>query len=265
MKGCFYVFNIEKEITVESLFEQNQHYYQRQINAKSTRNYLRNYLPELESNTIEINSEETLLTFLQKNPNFKVIPEAYNNQIFSSEVYDRKTAGKGTGWKYGQLGIWASNYTAWLNFLKTDYDYVMLLEDDVRLKPDFMEFFNVCLENLPQNWEIYHACAPSNKVTISGVLDVRKCDIGNDFVSLPYVHDSNGCYIINRKGVEKILQHVEEGIFLPLDWHWFKQPLFNIYSVKYDKDQKCTLLNVASTHWDTQPFTDLTEVLRPIS
>lgn len=265
MEGCFYVFNIEKQYLANSFLQDGMYAYQRTMNAINVRKYLSQFMPELDSQTLEINSAETLVEFVKANPDFVIEPKGYDNQYFDKIVYDKAIAGEPTGWKYGQLGIWASNYTAWTNFLKTDYDYVMLLEDDVRLKEGFIEVVNKCLNDLPDDWEIFHACAPMSKAWLNGLPAKEDCEIGKEFVSLPYLHDSNGCYIINRKGVEKVLAQVKQGIFLPLDWHWFKQPLFNIYQVKYGIDQKCNLISVPSTHWDTQPFNDLTDLLGSIS
>ena len=250
LKGCFYLFNIRKELTLKLFESEGWDSFSRQANAKKSKAYLKNYLPELNSETIKIDSQETLEKFLFENTEFKVDPDGYDPENF--EPIYRKDESAPLGWKYGQIGIWASNYTAWINFLKTDYDYVMLVEDDVFFKEGSFEVFEECLSQLPADWEIYHFCVPKRKI----MFKEQPKNI-NSKISFPYINDSNACYIINRKGVSKLLEQVSEGIFLPLDWHWFKQPLFNIYATRDDIETYCDLINVQSTHWETQNFKKL--------
>ena len=250
LKGCFYLFNIRKELTLKLFESEGWDSFPRQANANRSKDYLRKHLPELDSKTIKINSQETLEMFLSENTGFKVDPDGYDPENFKP-IY-RKDESTPLGWKYGQIGIWASNYTAWINFLKTDYDYVMLVEDDVYFKEGSFEVFQGCLNELPDDWEIYHFCVPKEKTMFK-----KQPRNVNSKISFPYINDSNACYIINRKGVEKLLKQVKEGIFLPLDWHWFKQPLFNIYATRDDVETYCDLITVASTHWDTQQFKKL--------
>jgi hypothetical protein len=250
LKGCFYLFNIKKELNLKLFETEGWDSFSRQANANKSKAYLRNYLPELNSETIKIDSQETLEKFLLENIEFKVDPDGYDPENF--EPIYLKDESSPLGWKYGQIGIWASNYMAWLNFLKTDFDYVMLVEDDVYFKEGSFEVFEECLRQLPDDWEIYHFCVPRQKRIMNQLTEVI-----NSKISLPYINDSNACYIVNRAGVNKLLQQVSEGIFLPLDWHWFKQPLFNIYATRDDVETYCDLLRVKSTHWETQQFKKL--------
>lgn len=253
LKGCFYLFNIQKELNIQLFESKGWDSFLRQVNANKSKDYLRNYLPELNSETIKIDSQETLEEFLSKNIEFKVDPNGYDPENFAS-IY-RKEESSPLGWKYGQIGIWASNYTAWVNFLKTDYDYVMLIEDDVYFKNGSFEVFQECLSELPDDWEIYHFCVPKQKIMFR-----EEPKNINSKISLPYINDSNACYIVNRRGVEKLLKQVKEGIFLPLDWHWFKQPLFNIYATRNDVNTYCDLIQVESTHWNIQQFKKLPSI-----
>jgi GR25 family glycosyltransferase involved in LPS biosynthesis len=257
MKGCFYQFHIDKKILMQNYFDKGFDLFLRNANSKKAKEYIKQHLPELNSVTVEINSQETLDAFCANNPNFKIDPEGYDPLNFALMYF--KELSEPMGWKYGQLGIWASNYTAWLNFLETDYDYVMLIEDDVYFEDGAFETFEECIKELPDNWEIYHYCVPKTKFQARQIpKDVwNTFDIGKDKICLPYIDDSNACYIINRKGVEKLLKQVQEGIFLPLDWHWFKQPLFNIYATKPEVNTYCDLITIKSTHWDYESFVKL--------
>ena len=43
--------------------------------------------------------------------------------------------------KTGVVGVWASNFLAWKNLLESDYDAVIIFEDDAEMKDNFFEMF----------------------------------------------------------------------------------------------------------------------------
>lgn len=250
LNGCFYILHIEEPFDMKVFEKKGLQPLFRKRTRQKAYEYLSMYLKPLESTTMLINSKETLNAFLSEYQDFKIDPQGYDPENFAP-IY-RKEESTPIGWKYGQIGIWASNYIAWLKFLETDYDFVMLVEDDVFFRQGAIETFQDCYEDLPEDWEIFHFCVPQIKRRDNSYDESK--EIGHKNVCLPYIDSSNACYIINRKGIKKLLEQVQEGIFLPLDWHWFKQPLFNIYSIKPNIDNKCDLRNLESTHWESQSF-----------
>lgn len=151
-----------------------------------------------------------------------------------------------TGWKPGELGIWASNYTAWKNFLKTDYEYIILMEDDIVLSKDFNSKLVEYLDELPDNWDIFTAYIP----TFGNVrYEKRKEElmIGKENVCKVYQSWSCLCYVVSRSGAEKLMREVRQRIKSPLDHYLFYNKKLNVYTLKMEKENICSLYETNST------------------
>jgi len=153
--------------------------------------------------------------------------------------------------KWGELGIWASNTLAMKNFLNADYEYLMLMEDDIYVenKDRFLELLSEYMDQLPEDWEIFSYFVPEDQYSkyylkreksfangfgLETSITYRGIDenIPGGYLSYPredhkgvvksYQDWSMLCYIVNRKTVEKILKDViENGIYEPIDWYVF--------------------------------------------
>lgn len=153
--------------------------------------------------------------------------------------------------KWGELGIWASNTLAMKNFLDTDYEYLMLMEDDiyVKNKDRFLELLSEYMDQLPEDWEVFSYFVPEDQYTKYYLKEAKSFaegfgfetavtyrgieeNIQGGYLSYPrkdhkgvvesYQDWSMLCYIINRKTAEKILKDViENGIYEPIDWYVF--------------------------------------------
>ena len=93
----------------------------------------------LQTPTVFIKNEEDIKNFILENKDFKFNPEGYN--------LDSKQ-----GWKFGELGILASNWLAWNNFLKSDYDYLILMEDDLMCNENLPELISKYIEECPKDF-----------------------------------------------------------------------------------------------------------------
>ena len=51
----------------------------------------------------------------------------------------------------GFIGLWISNLNAFYQFIDSDYDSLLILEDDVQLVDGFESIFKNCLEELPED------------------------------------------------------------------------------------------------------------------
>lgn len=153
--------------------------------------------------------------------------------------------------KWGELGIWASNTLAMKNFLDTDYEYLMLMEDDIYVenKDRFLELLSEYMDQLPEDWEVFSYFVPEDQYskyylkreksfsdgfgleTSITYRDIEE-NVPGGYLYYPredhkgivksYQDWSMLCYIINRKTAEKILKDViENGIYEPIDWYVF--------------------------------------------
>lgn len=184
----------------------------------------------LDTDTIKISSNDEYIKFKENHPDFNIDLNGYN--------LDNKQ-----GWRYGEVGILASNWLAWKNFINSEYDYLILMEDDIVLYDNFLENVETYLKELSIDFDAFHVFYPeSEKHKYNSRLDI------SENICSSYQDWSCACYIINKTGAKKMLEIASIGISLPLDWFMFRQKnLLNIYTVKPTLDRICTLVNIKST------------------
>lgn len=222
MKFLHKVFHIEKETGRYDL-------------VKNINNYLSDYSSELDTPTIKISSKEEYLEFINNNTDFNVDPYGYS---LSGEQ----------GWRFGELGIWASNRTAWKNFLETDSEYLILMEDDIIYNKSFINILKDSISQMPTAWDILHLFAPEDQYYKYN----DSHNFGANDICYVYQDWSCLCYIITRRGAEKLIE-TSSLITLPLDWHMFRQKhLFDIFTLKPESSVACALFPTESTFQTTQ-------------
>lgn len=152
--------------------------------------------PELPCLTINFMNSNTRKEFLDSNPNFKTT----------------------RAFKIGELGIWASNIEAWMAFLNSDYDALLLFEDDVKLDPEFVGAMDKYLAELPADWDVFspyiHWWQEANLYKPEYKVSENIC--------FAYQNWSLAAYFISKAGVLKALKSIENGIYTPIDLHLFK-------------------------------------------
>ena len=205
---------------------------------------IQNILPynQLTNTTTSIKTVEEIKTFLINNPNFKLDLEGYDPFYKRNfPTYDKEKATP-LGWLPEEIGIWASNYLSYKSFLETDYDYCLIMEDDLRIEPEFPELLEKYVKELPESWDVFYMFSPPPLYFGESV---------SDNLCKPYTMWSNACYLISRQGAKKIIDSVENnGVHLPADWYLLKQlDKFNIYTVKHGHPKGCYLKDVQSTYW----------------
>lgn len=206
MKLAYQLFHLAKDVG-------------RDKNADAVHEYMASHAKNLSSSTVGFTSESEALTFCTSTDGFAVHLRGYSPSVLTRQIVIQSLK-TNTGWKLGELGIWASNFLAWQAFLESDADYLILLEDDCILEPDFMPTLTQYMEELPQDWDVYHHFAHFQDAPWYH----PELSVG-EHTCLAYQDWSNLCYVINRRSAQKILSLVrEEGVHLPLDWFWFKQP-----------------------------------------
>ena len=201
--------------------------------AKNANDYLSKYFEELNTPTIKISNKEEYDLFKKENLDFKVVSEGYNVDGVK-------------GWKYSELGIWASNLCAMKNFLKTNYDYLMLVEDDVIISDDFFHYFNKYFYQLPEDWDIFSCFVHSNQFS-------KFTEETENEVVQSYQDWSTLCWLINRKSAEKIILDVlKNKISLSLDWYIFNKNKYKSYTLSPASYKLVSLNEVDSTFQLTQ-------------
>jgi GR25 family glycosyltransferase involved in LPS biosynthesis len=189
-------------------------------------NSLKN-IDRLNSKTEIIKTKEECFDFINNNSGFTVNTiKGYSgeNTIFPPRA--------------GVIAVIASNYTAWKNFLKTDYDYLLLFEDDVLVSKNLVTFLNMYVSELPEDWDIFSLYIPDD---IKYLYNPLTHDIPNkNYVCKSYTTHCCAAYVISKKGAQKAIDDIEKnGISAPIDWyvlnvkHLGNEPdIFNVYCLK---------------------------------
>lgn len=198
--------------------------------TESINEYLSGDSIVLDTPTFKISNREEYDKFLLDNPHFKPDTNGYELHGLS-------------GWKMGEIGIWASNWTAWMKFLKSDQEYLILMEDDIVHNENFLPLINYYISQLPENWDVFHAFSPADQ--FGKYNDTH--DIGARDICRAYQDWSCLCYVINKSGAKKLLLNADM-FNLPLDWYMFRQQdKFNVYTIKPTSEFPCTLMALEST------------------
>jgi GR25 family glycosyltransferase involved in LPS biosynthesis len=222
MSIAYKIFHLEKDTSRANL-------------VKYAEEYLSQYYTKFDTETIQISNIDDYKDFISKYPNFKIDPQGYNlnNQ---------------QGWRWGEIGILASNWLAWNKFQESDFDVLMLMEDDIIIYDHFDNTLNNYISELPESWDIFHFYVPLDQY--------NKYNLGLDHgkhVCRAYQDWSCLCYLISKSGIKKLVDSFNDPVSLPLDWHMFRQmEKFNIYTIKPDAEYGCTLAEMNSTFQLTQ-------------
>jgi GR25 family glycosyltransferase involved in LPS biosynthesis len=152
----------------------------------------------------------------------------------------------GDGWKPGELGIWASNYTAWQNFVESDYDYIVLMEDDIVLNTNFNEKLIEYIAELPDDWDVFTAYTPPTG-NVRYKKNKESLLIDKDNVCRVYQSWSCLCYVVSKNGAKKLLKEVQKKVKSPIDNYLFYHNNINVYAIKMEKRNICEIYATKST------------------
>lgn len=152
----------------------------------------------------------------------------------------------GEGWKPGELGIWASNYTAWVNFAQSDYDSIILMEDDIQLSKSFSDKLSRYMDELPSDWDVFTVYVPPSG-NIRYKKDGKDLDIGKTNICKVYQSWSCLCYIVSKSGAKKLIEMVKTPVSRPIDHYLFYNENINVYAIKYGKANICNIYSTSST------------------
>jgi GR25 family glycosyltransferase involved in LPS biosynthesis len=150
------------------------------------------------------------------------------------------------GWKPGELGIWASNYTAWANFANSKYDHIILMEDDIQLSKDFSQRLYEYIDELPEDWDVFTVYVPPTG-NIRYKKDGKHLDIGKKNVCKVYQSWSCLCYVVSKSGAKKLLEMVKTPVSRPIDHYLFYNEELNVYAIKYNRANICNIYSTTST------------------
>jgi GR25 family glycosyltransferase involved in LPS biosynthesis len=219
-KGCFTIFHIDQD--TPEMKERN-------LLTSRANEKLKENFEEFITPTLIMKTQDDVKNFY-KNSKIKIHPLGH---------FD-------TGWKPGELGIWASNYTAWENFAKSEYDYIILMEDDIILRKNFNNELMDYIDELPDDWDIFTAYIPpfgNERYT----RNKKSLYVNKENICRVYQSWSCLCYVVSRQGAKKLLEEVKNTVKSPIDHYLFYHKNINAYTIKFEKENICEIYKTEST------------------
>ena len=185
------------------------------------------FLPRLGSPTIYLNTADKAEAFVNQTPNFKI--NTVEDYCQPGEIFPPSS---------GVIGVWASNYLAYKKFLETDYDTLLVFEDDILISSNFKTIAELYMKELMPIWDFFSFFVPDDSLFAYNE-DLH--DFGEEYTCRSYQQWSCAGYAVSRKGAERAIADVESrGINCPIDWYIFNfrmkqeknQMKFNTFTVK---------------------------------
>ena len=121
------------------------------------------------------------------------------------------------------IGCGISHMNTWKMFLETNDQYAIIFEDDVILEDNFMEKLKLCLEEVPEDYDILYlgctGCDNDQKINIiklkANLLFAQTFDPYQQVtenVAIPSVAFATHAYVVSRKGATNLLQYLDGNL-----------------------------------------------------
>lgn len=170
--------------------------------------YLNKYAEDLKQKTYGIYTAEQLSEYYAENNGLNIDPS--------------------TNFRYAEIGCWASHHMAWKSFYESEYDVVVIFEDDIKIQEGFFENLIDNLKLIPEDWDAFFALVPEGNFSYYNY----RHDIGSQYVCKAYQGNWLGAYVLNKSGAKKLLDSAKGKINRPVDIHIFYSPeMLNSYSI----------------------------------
>ena len=164
---------------------------------------------KLEIDCLDARKEENKLKFFKENPNFKLAWSEFKN---------------------GEIGNFGSHYLAWKFLVQSNLDSILIFEDDVLIENNFIEKYNLAMDNVPSDYDVLSIFVHSNQYD-----RFDKTQEISYYISKGYQDWSTLCYVVSKEGAKKLIKHVEDyGMVRPTDWFIFRgghEGEFNVYTL----------------------------------
>ena len=137
------------------------------------------------------------------------------------------------GWnepKVGEFGNFASHYLAWKYLADSNLENLLIFEDDVLTELNFIEKYNLAMDNVPDDYDILSIFVHTNQYD-----RFDKIHEISYYIAKGYQDWSTLCYVISKQGAKKLTEYVKQyGMTRPTDWFIFRggnEGLFNVYTL----------------------------------
>lgn len=166
----------------------------------------------------------------------KLNPNIYNNKINKHISYNLKNF-EGTirrGNPSSVIGCLLSHIKTILLINEKDYDYAVVLEDDMDFQyyPKWNTTIETIINEAPNDWDIIKLFS-LNESKLNEDVDLFKKEIKYRKLPQSDIESewSTGCYIINKRGISKILKDIKNNEF-KIDKNKYKHLVADYYLYK---------------------------------
>ena len=123
----------------------------------------------------------------------------------------------------GEVGCYASHMLVWRAIVSRKLPYALVLEDDVRIPPDFAGILDEIIRSLPPGWDFVHIAAPV-KARPFAFRPLETLRNGSRLVRYSRIPSSTEAYLISASGAAKLLSAVPRTVPVDFDtrrpWKW---------------------------------------------
>lgn len=152
--------------------------------------------------------------------------------------------------KPGEVGLWNTTMKAITMFAESEYDALLILEDDIILNPGFLAGALGYLERVPMHWDFFyqyvHPWQGANNFNMSYA-------IGDTQICRSYQVWSNACFWVSKKGATRLIEAVARPIDEAVDWYILKRGMtrdLDVYTLKPGVDNFCNIGGFETTIQD---------------
>eukprot|EP00088_Acartia_fossae_P025449 TRINITY_DN26283_c0_g1_i2.p1 TRINITY_DN26283_c0_g1~~TRINITY_DN26283_c0_g1_i2.p1 ORF type:complete len:617 (-),score=139.72 TRINITY_DN26283_c0_g1_i2:196-2046(-) len=171
--------------------------------------------------------------------NAKHVP-AVDGRVLTAEYLDQKKIRMMPGFsepyhdrplKLGEIGCFMSHYNIWEEMINLDYEMILVLEDDIRFEPFFIQKFHSFLEELRDRREDWDLAFVGRKILHNA--EEWYLDGTNSLVYVDYTHWTLG-YVLTQTGARKLIQPEPLSKMIPVDEY---------IPIMYDRHPNITWMN----------------------
>ena len=150
--------------------------------------------------------------------------------------------------RLGAIGCAISHIKLWETFLNGEDKFLIIMEDDVYLKPKFNKNLYNYLNHLPNNFDISYLLIHPNK-SFQNLFN-KSINI-NGYVKKGFGQWGTVAYILSRKGAKKLLE-LAKPIYKPID-EMIKSAIEDNKIISYVPNNKLVYMpyNFKSNIWST--------------
>jgi len=162
--------------------------------------------------------------------------------------------------RYGDIGCMVSHYDSWTKLLNSEYDLLIVIEDDANLSDDFLENVYKYILDLPYDFDIATLYVHPKR---NEYYDALLHDVGLSYMCLGFQDRSTLSYVISRDGAKKYKNFVDTIYNMPIDLFLFDKekntkfysispsakPLFYCETLDQNGEVLHGLTNIHNTEW----------------